>query len=120
MRWRWPKTHWATQRNSARQEGRTPDVTVTGPSLGGALAQLCAHPDGFKGETFNSCGAASLSYRIPEGGNSVVNHGIASGPVSAASPHFGQVRSYVKPDEITTLSGVGYSDSKANFLIPLR
>ncbi|APP86217.1 XVIPCD domain-containing protein [Xanthomonas hortorum pv. vitians] len=101
-----------------KEEGRTPEVTVTGHSLGGALAQVSAHHYDLKGETFNSYGAASLSYRIPEGGNSVINHVMASDPVSAASPHFGQVRIYAKPDEITTLSGAGYSNSKANFLIP--
>ncbi|MFP6974857.1 lipase family protein, partial [Xanthomonas hortorum] len=101
-----------------KRTGHAPEVTVTGHSLGGALAQVSAHHYDLKGETFNSYGAASLSYRIPEGGNSVINHVMASDPVSAASPHFGQVRIYAKPDEITTLSGAGYSNSKANFLIP--
>ncbi|TWQ53366.1 lipase family protein, partial [Xanthomonas vasicola] len=101
-----------------KEEGRTPEVTVTGHSLGGALAQVSAHHYALKGETFNAYGAASLSYRIPEGGNSVINHVMASDPVSAASPHFGQVRMYAKPDEIVTLSDAGYSNSKANFLIP--
>ncbi|PPU77192.1 lipase [Xanthomonas cucurbitae] len=101
-----------------KEEGRTPEVTVTGHSLGGALAQISAHHYDLKGETFNAYGAASLGYRIPEGGTSVVNHVMASDPVSAASPHFGQVRIYAKPDEISTLSASGYSNSKANFLIP--
>ncbi|MCC4606186.1 XVIPCD domain-containing protein [Xanthomonas campestris] len=98
--------------------GHQPQVTVTGHSLGGALAQISAHHYDLKGETFNAYGAASLSYRIPEGGNSVINHVMASDPVSAASPHFGQVRIYAKPGEISTLSATGYSNSKANFLIP--
>ncbi|CCF68680.1 lipase [Xanthomonas phaseoli pv. phaseoli] len=101
-----------------KRTGHQPEVTVTGHSLGGALAQVSAHHYDLKGETFNAYGAASLSYRIPEGGNSVINHVMASDPVSAASPHFGQVRMYAKPDEIATLSGAGYSNSKANFLIP--
>ena len=103
---------------AGKRTGHAPEVTVTGHSLGGALAQVSAHHYDLKGETFNSYGAASLSYRIPEGGNSVINHVMASDPVSAASPHFGQVRIYAKPDEITTLNGAGYSNSKANFLIP--
>ncbi len=76
---------------------------------------MSAHHYDLKGETFNAYGAASLNYRIPEGGNSLINHVMASDPVSAASPHFGQVRMYAKPDEIATLSGAGYSNSKANF-----
>ncbi|QHG88510.1 MULTISPECIES: XVIPCD domain-containing protein [Xanthomonas] len=103
---------------AGKRTGHAPEVTVTGHSLGGALAQISAHHYDLKGETFNAYGAASLGYRIPEGGTSVVNHVMASDPVSAASPHFGQVRIYAKPDEISTLSASGYSNSKANFLIP--
>lgn len=100
-----------------RRTGHQPEVTVTGHSLGGALAQVSAHHYDLKGETFNAYGAASLSYRIPEGGNRVINHVMASDPVSAASPHFGQVRIYAKPAEIVTLTASGYSNSQANFLL---
>ncbi|MBB5880709.1 hypothetical protein GGR74_001857 [Xanthomonas arboricola] len=102
----------------AQRSGHAPEVSVTGHSLGGALAQVTAHHFDLKGETFNSYGAASLAYRIPEGGTNVVNHVMASDPVSAASPHFGQVRIYARPQEIAALSGAGYSNSQANFLIP--
>ncbi|NIK40306.1 hypothetical protein FHY12_002631 [Xanthomonas arboricola] len=101
-----------------QRSGHAPEVSVTGHSLGGALAQVAAHHFDLKGETFNSYGAASLAYRIPEGGTNVVNHVMASDPVSAASPHFGQVRIYARPQEIAALSGAGYSNSQANFLIP--
>lgn len=102
----------------AQRSGHAPEVSVTGHSLGGALAQVTAHHFDLKGETFNSYGAASLAYRIPEGGTNVVNHVMASDPVSAASPHFGQVRIYARPQEIAALSAAGYSNSQANFLIP--
>jgi hypothetical protein len=95
-----------------------PQVTLTGHSLGGSLAQITAHHYGLKGETFNAYGAVSLtSYRIPEGGHSVINHVMAADPVSAASPHFGEVRIYAKPQEIDTLSKAQYSNSNLNFLI---
>lgn len=109
----------------AKKEGqdlgqRPPEVTVTGHSLGGALAQITSHHFNVKGETFNAYGAVSLSYRIPEGGNTMINHVMASDPVSAASPHFGQVRIYAKPDEIKTLAANGFSNHALRDLIPDR
>ncbi len=98
----------------ARQElndGVKPvEVIVTGHSLGGALAQVTAHHFDLEGETFNAYGAASLSRRIPEGGSSVINHVMANDPVSAASPHYGEVRVYAKQNEIDTLSRNGYGE----------
>lgn len=90
--------------------GTPADVIVTGHSLGGALAQVTAHHFDLKGETFNAYGAASLSRRIPEGGSSVVNHVMANDPVSAASPHYGEVRVYAKQNEIDTLRTNGYGE----------
>lgn len=98
----------------ARQEGndgvKPVEVIVTGHSLGGALAQVTAHHFDLKGETFNAYGAASLSRRIPEGGSSVINHVMANDPVSAASPHYGEVRVYAKQNEIDTLRRNGYGE----------
>jgi hypothetical protein len=97
----------------------TPEVTVTGHSLGGSLAQITAHHYGLKGETFNAYGAVSLSgHRILEGGQSVINHVMAADAVSAASPHFGEVRVYARQHEIDTLSQAHYSNSALNVLIP--
>ncbi len=86
------------------------EVIVTGHSLGGALAQVTAHHFDLKGETFNAYGAASLSRRIPEGGSSVINHVMANDPVSAASPHYGEVRVYAKQSEIDILRNNGYRE----------
>ncbi|MCF7221654.1 lipase family protein [Marilutibacter chinensis] len=92
--------------------GHAPEVSVTGHSLGGALAQVTAHHYDLRGETFNAYGAVSLNRRIPEGGDQVVNHVMATDPVSAASPHYGQVRIYAQPDEIGRLHTSGYHDNR--------
>jgi hypothetical protein len=84
-------------------------VTVTGHSLGGTLAEIEAAKFGLKGETFNAYGAASL-FGVPEGGNQVIDHVRAGDLVSAASPHFGEVRIYADQKDIDTLSKAGYHD----------
>ncbi|WP_052690043.1 Mbeg1-like protein [Xanthomonas sp. GPE 39] len=48
-------------------------ITVTGHSLGGALAQIEAAEFGLRGATFNAYGAVSLSHHVPEGGRQVTN-----------------------------------------------
>lgn len=101
-----------------REPGRiAPEVTVTGHSLGGTLAQVSAHHFDLRGETFNAYGAASLDRRIPEGGDRVTNHVMAVDAVSSASPHYGQVRTYATPQEIDTLHRTGYHDNLVRDLL---
>ncbi len=97
-------------KEQAERRGFVPEVTVTGHSLGGTLAQITAHHFDLRGETFNAYGAASLTYRIPEGGNRVLNHVTAADMVSSASPHYGQVRVYAMPQEIAMLRDRGYAN----------
>ncbi|ALN83085.1 lipase family protein [Lysobacter antibioticus] len=92
-----------------------PEVSVTGHSLGGCLAQITAARFNLNGETFNPYGAASLGYRIPEGGNQVVNHVMAGDLVSAAGKHFGKVRMYAEPAELNVLKAAGYEDNGSQF-----
>ncbi len=105
---------------SNKTPGRAaPEVTVTGHSLGGTLAQVSAHHFDLRGETFNAYGAASLDRRIPEGGNAVINHVMAADAVSSASPHYGQVRIYATEREMTVLNQSGYRDGRiADALTP--
>lgn len=98
--------------------GRASEVTVTGHSLGGTLAQITAHYHDLRGETFNAYGAVSLSYRIPEGGDRVINHVTAGDMVSSASPHYGQVRIYAMPQEIEVLRGRGYANDDSRLFDP--
>lgn len=94
-----------------------PSMTVTGHSLGGALAQVTAHHFGLKGETFNAYGARSLGFRIPEGGSAMVNHVMATDFVSAASGHYGQVKVYATQGDITRLHQGGYANGMADYLV---
>jgi hypothetical protein len=88
------------------------NVTVTGHSLGGTLAEINAYKFHLHGETFNSFGAAGLAMGVPAGGNQVIDHVRATDVVSAASPHFGQVRVYAVPQDTQALSQAGYTDSR--------
>ena len=97
-------------RQQSEQLGTPYEVTVTGHSLGGTLAELTAARLNLKGETFNAYGAAGLLYGLPEGGHQVIDHIRAGDIVSAASPHFGEVRIYAAPQDIDTLGKAGYRD----------
>lgn len=95
-------------RERSELSGASPDITVTGHSLGGGLAEVNAAKFGLKGETFNAYGAAGLIRGTPEGGDQVINHVRAGDPVSAANRHFGEVKIYATADDITTLQHAGY------------
>lgn len=96
---------WAKE--LAADYGHPLEVTVTGHSLGGTLAQLTAHEYKLRGETFDAYGAVGLWYDVPKGGNRVINHVMATDVVSAGSPHFGNVEVYATPKEIAFLAGMG-------------
>lgn len=101
---RWAQTLAEVQAATTRDP--TPEVTTTGHSLGGTLAQICAHRFGLRGETFNAYGAAGLDHGVPRGGGAVLNHVMAADVVSAVAPHYGQVRVYATQDEVRMLAGV--------------
>lgn len=95
---------------SDSRSGQAPEVTVTGHSLGGTLAQITAHHHDLRGETFNAYGAVSLNRRIPEGGHQIMNHVMASDVVSAGAPHYGQITLYAKPEEVSRLQRFGFDN----------
>ena len=85
------------------------NITQTGHSLGGALAQLEAYRTGQHGATFNAYGAANLS-GIPKGGNKVTNYAMASDAASAAGPHYGREVILAKQSELNILAEYGYNN----------
>ncbi len=97
------------KREQAEDPNHNPrDVTVTGHSLGGTLAELMASRYWLRGETFNPYGAASLVQGVPEGGHQVINHVRATDVVSAGGKHFGEVRTYATPEDVAHLKQAGY------------
>lgn len=105
------EAQWRAEKYAHQKSVPAPEVTVTGHSLGGTLAQITAHHFDLRGEAFNPYGAASLGLRIPEEATpKFVNHVMAADVVSSASPHYGQVRVYAKASEITQLRVSGYRD----------
>lgn len=104
-------TQYAMERagDFGQDKGAVP-LTVTGHSLGGTLAQITAHEYGLKGETFDAYGAAGLAQHIPEGGHQVINHVRATDFVSAASHHYGEVRTYATEQDIAALKDHGYAN----------
>jgi hypothetical protein len=93
----------------------TADITVTGHSLGGTLAEATAYKFGLHGQTFNAYGAAGLLEGIPKGGNQVIDNVRATDVVSAASTHFGEVRTFAVQQDIDKLTKDGYRDNSTAF-----
>jgi hypothetical protein len=93
----------------AREHGiPTDQITVTGHSLGGTLAEIESCRFNLGGQTFNAYGAAGLGYGIPAGGSRIIDNVLDGDVVSAASPHYGQVRHFATQEDIDGLREGGY------------
>lgn len=93
------------------------NVTVTGHSLGGTLAEITAAKYGLPAETFNAYGPTSLKdlrdHDVDVNGRypHIVNHVRATDVVGAGSPHFGEVRTYATPQDIESLKRGRYLET---------
>ena len=100
--------------NSYNPNEQVPNISVTGHSLGGTLAQATAYQYGLHGVTFNAYGAAELP-GIPhnESTNQVINYVRATDVVSAGARHFGNTTILTTQKDIDMLNSYGY-DNPAN------
>ncbi|MDE2501201.1 MAG: hypothetical protein KGL56_13520, partial [Alphaproteobacteria bacterium] len=89
-------------------EGGAPNpvqLSVTGHSLGGSLAQVMSYDYNLYGETFNAYGATGVGdvprgATVPEGQNTIVNHIRATDIVGLANTQYGEVREYATTDDL--------------------
>ena len=100
--------------NARHPNEQVPNISVTGHSLGGTLAQATAYQYGLHGVTFNAYGAAELP-GIPhnERTNQVINYVRATDVVSAGARHFGNTTILTTQKDIDMLNSYGY-DNPAN------
>lgn len=91
------------------------ELTVTGHSLGGLLAQYTGHQYGLRAETFDAYGAAGLVSDLRADAGHIVNHVRATDFVSAASRHVGEVRIYAAQQDVQALLRAGYADDERRF-----
>lgn len=96
-----------------------PQVSITGHSLGGALAEVCAYEYGLKAMTFNGYGSVGLKYQNLQGEyktvpreyhGDITNHMMANDVVNIANHHLGKEILYAREDELTLLKTLKYGD----------
>lgn len=98
--------------NAEKYHQPAPQITVTGHSLGGTLAEIEASRHRLGGAGFNAYGAADLKYGVPEGqpkdAPAFTGYARASDVVSSASPHYGTMHIYATQQDIASLQAGRY------------
>jgi hypothetical protein len=99
---------------AAREKIPLDQITVTGHSLGGALAEIESARHGLSGATFNAYGAVDLGYHIPEGGNRIVDYVVATDSISAGGRHYGHIVPLATRADVAALDHAGYLHGNGN------
>ncbi|MDM0058385.1 XVIPCD domain-containing protein [Variovorax fucosicus] len=99
----------ALARKDAKDNNTPLNISLTGHSLGGTLAEITAARTGLHAETFNAYGPGALKnldrygvdVRAPH--TNIVNHVRATDVVGGGGPHLGSTRTYAAPQDIENL-----------------
>ena len=105
----------AKARTLEPQYGHPLQVSVAGHSLGGVPAEVMSFRYKLPGEAFNGYGSVDLAYGVPEGqpenAPSFISHVKATDIVSAASRHYGTVKTYATERDVAALAAGRYLDA---------
>ncbi|MGJ3703779.1 XVIPCD domain-containing protein [Variovorax sp. AFSI2.2] len=116
----------ALARKNAKDNNTPLNISLTGHSLGGTLAEITAARTGLHAETFNAYGPGALKNLDRYGVDvhtphpNIVNHVRATDVVGAGGPHLGSTRTYAAPQDIENLKRgryIGASPLPANPLL---
>jgi hypothetical protein len=92
-----------------QQTGTRPEVSTTGHSLGGTLAEYTAFHKGIGGRSFNGFGAVEIEPNMREGQNAAnfKSYYRVTDPVGTGGRHYGESIPLATPKDIEVLSKYG-------------
>lgn len=102
-----------------QKTGKRPEVSNTGHSLGGTLAELVSFYKNYPGHSFNAYGAVEIEPRITEGQNSqnFKAHYRVTDVVGAGGRHYGESIPYANfRDQILLSVDAKYDNERGSFL----
>lgn len=104
-------TEWAKQYSERERQrtGTAPEVTTTGHSLGGTLAEYTAFHKGVGGRSFNGYGAVEIEPNMREGQNAqdFKAYYRVTDPVGTGGRHYGESIPLATPKDIEVLRDIG-------------